>query len=271
MRTFVPQSTTKSRTRILVRTEAKKNPAWMLFFYYHWKWVVTYLLLVLAYYLIFLHNWSPITNISLTPESTTQLQFDAAQESIEQALLGKSFYSMKLFSRGSFVSDIQKNHPIIKNIIPQTYKDWTVTINILYHKPDLILHTTDNSTRVAYHNVIIPVTNTDTIIASWAHVQLPLTSELLQQFSGWLFWQTPSSLVAQVKKRVNFLSGDVQTTYYPGREKLVFATKKDTFIMTIEKNTLEIVLAKWKSILPYLPLTNPSRVDLSDPQRIIIQ
>jgi hypothetical protein len=93
----------------------------------------------------------------------------------------------------------------------------------------------------------------------------------VQQYSGGIFWQTPSALIAQVRKRVNFLSGDVQTTYYPGREKLVFSTEKDTFVMTIEKNTIDIVLAKWKSILPYLPLTNSSRVDLSDPQRIIIQ
>jgi hypothetical protein len=221
--------------------------------------------------MIFLHNRSPITSISFTPDSTTQLQFDAAQESTETVLLWKSFYSMKLFSWGAFVSEMQKQYPIIKNIIPQTYKDGTVTLNIQYYTPDLILHTTDNHLWAAYHNVIIPVTSNDMITISWSHILLPLTMKSVQQYSGGIFWQTPSALIAQVRKRVNFLSGDVQTTYYPGREKLVFSTEKDTFVMTIEKNTIDIVLAKWKSILPYLPLTNSSRVDLSDPQRIIIQ
>ena len=41
--------------------------------------------------------------------------------------------------------------------------------------------------------------------------------------------------------------------------------------MAIEKDTIETVIKKRKSILPYLPSGNPARVDLSDPERIIIQ
>lgn len=271
MRKYVPHAMKQGRTRMIVRTEAKKNPAWMLFFYYHWMRVLTYIGLVLLYYVVFLHNRSPIEQISFTPESKAQLHAPELWDAIEQSFDGESYYKTKLLSRSKHVREIQQVFPLVKSIHPLNYKDGTATLAISYYSPDFIAHSSEGTEFLVFRNTLASYQTGDTLVTTGIHIQIAAPVEQLQSYSGGIFFGTNSTTLAQIVKRITFLSGDFTVTFFPGWEKLSVTHGNQVFIFSSKKESLDLTLQKRQEIMPYLPISDPARVDLSNPERIIIQ
>lgn len=191
-------------------------------------------------------------------------------DSIELSLLGASYHKKKLWGRSQWTQDMQRQFPLIKQIRPLHYKNGTATLEIIYHNPDFIGESNDGVSYLVFRNTIIPYTTGDVLSMSGTRIHLAVSAEILQNFSGGIFFGTPSSQLIQTVKRFTFLSGEV-TTFYPGREKLMVTQGNKTFILSSKKEGIDTTLTKWKEIIPYLPTSDPVHVDLSNPERITIQ
>ncbi len=274
MRKFVSTSRSIARRpqkRSIVRTQAKNMPKWLVFFSIYRRQFVGALLLILAWYTFFFHNRSPIQRVAFSQETQQEFSYQPLFDTINTGLVGQGYFKQKRRDRDGWVSTVQEQYPLVSGIKPLSFDNGTLTVSVSYNKPDFIMYSQDNSLSAVYHNIIIPYSSGSTLWSTGLQLQISLPQDQINQFSGWVFWATASQDIVRAIKRINFLSGTSVITYYPGWEKLSVQAGKDTFIIGLHANTIATTIEKWKHVLPYLPTSIPSTVDLSNPDRIIIK
>lgn len=273
MRKFVSPNSSLRRPqkRLIIRTESKKASWWQLFFFFYWKQIVWALLLIWCWYAFFFHNWAPIQHIVFTQQTQDTLSYQALFDRVSQDLKGKWYYKQKRREWRDWSISVQESFPLINRISPISFDNGTLTIDIGYHNPDFIMYSQENQPSIVYHNMFIPYNSWALIWATGIQLQVALPQEKIDQFSWWVFWATSSQDIVRTIKKINFLSGSMVYTYFPGLEKLSIKTEKDTFIIGLQKEQMNATFEQWKHIIPYLPTAIPALVDISNPDRIIIK
>lgn len=274
MRKFVTPVKRKQRQpkkRMIVRTEAKKNSWIKVFLFYYRKWIVGLLVTAGLIYIFFYHSFNPIKRIVFTDETHKTFSYTSAFEEIQMKLIWKWYYKEKRFQWWSMENEIKENYPLIANISPASFINGTLTLSVTYNEPDFIMKTENNVEWLVYKNTILPYSSW-TALWSWGiHIAIALPEDIVLDYSWGVFWQSPSQHIARTIKQISFISWFSSVTYYPWREKLSLSTHKDTFIIWLAANKLKETFTEWEKIMPYLPSEIPSKVDLSNPQKIIIQ
>lgn len=272
MRRFVqPRRRTLSR-RIIVRTESKKTSQAILFLYYHRQKIIGLWILLLLIYLIFIRNRSPIQHVTFSQETYQTYEYEPILTTVSQELIGKWYYKQKYRKRSSMIATIRKQFPIVKNIRPISFSEWTLTVDIQFNNPDFIAQTSDNTSRIVYHNTLLPVTENTTLWSSWLTIWITAPTDVLTSYSWWVFWKIGSLDLVKIIHQITFLPKEwVQIIYYPWREKLKITANNGTFIISLDQALLPLTLEKWENIIPYMPVSDPYSADISDPHRIIIK
>lgn len=272
MRRFVqPRRRTLSR-RIIVRTESKKTSSSLLFLYYHWQKIVGSIVTIAIIFFLFFYNWSPIQRVTFTQNTFDTLSYDPIYTSISQELVWKWYFKQKYRNLWDMIATIRKQFPIVKNIRPVSFAEWTLTVETQYNNPDFVATTSDGVSWIVYRNNFVPITEWTTLWLSWLSVGLTITNDMLQNVSGGVFWKMWSQDLVKVINQLTFLPEWSRTyTYYPGWEKLQVVANNGTFIFALDQAKLQQTFEAWKNLIPYMPTADPYSADLSNPERIIIK
>lgn len=273
MRTFVwPRRSVRTpQKRFIIRTENKKTPWWQLFLYFYWKQMVWASIIIVWWYLFFFHNRTPMTHIVFSQETEETFMYDTLFTRIRDDLEGEGYYTYRRRERNDREDIIKHDFPLVQDIRTLSFVQGTVIIDIRYHTPDFIMKSQDSVSSVVFRNTIIPAQSGMILGTTGMYIDIALPQYAIETFSGGIFWWTPSNDITRVMKNILFLSGDMQTKYYPWREKLAITHGKDTFIIGLQVGLLKKTLEKRQHILPYLPTALPSTVDMSNHERIIIK
>lgn len=274
MRIFVTQPKTrrqKPKQRMIVRTESKKNSRSKLFFFYYRKYIVSILIIWIITYFLFYHTRNPIKHVVFSQETYEQLSYTEAFDTISGSLVGKEYMKQKYLRRSNFEREVSGNYPIINSIEINSFHNWTLNLTVNYNAPDFLMKSENGVQWIVYKDRILAQNSWNALWTSWIHINIALPEDILITYSWGVFQKTPSRNIARTIKQVWFIDWFSSVTYYPWWEKLEMKTDKDTFIIWLEPSKLKKTFEERENVIPYLPTEIPAKIDLSNPDRIIIQ
>ncbi len=222
-------------------------------------------------YTIFHPNYT-IQEISFNQEDLQNYPYFSLFNSLQWKLLGQNYFSSKYINRNWLVADLQKQHPIIKDIFLSIKWNWLVSIDIDFFEPQFVFES--DKKRIWYYWWESFEITSWSKLWTWNNpIYLPDHVASLESLK-WMFFEVPPNMLSfQINeiKDIIWTWNIKKIKYIPWWWRIQITTNK--WNMIYFNNTEEITwqLQKYHLLKENYPdYKNFSSVDISSGESIIV-